>query len=105
MRNSLYYGEIAARISAYLYQNPDHIMQIDRVISQDSDSEDTIWTISATAARVFDVLEDLSEDQGVDWLKALDQYSEEVLDFLLVDSKPTTIDLISMAVRSIKAVS
>lgn len=105
MRNSLYYGEIAARISAYLYQNPDHILQIDRTLSQDNQCEDTIWTISANAARVFDLLEDMAEDQSVDWLNALDQYSEEVLDFLLVDSKPTSIDLISMAVRSIQSVS
>ena len=105
MRNSLYYGEIAARISAYLYQNPHHILQIDRTISRDHDTEETLWTISANAARVFDILEDTADDQGIDWLKALDQYSEEVLDYLLLDSKPKTIDLISMAVRSIEAVS
>lgn len=105
MQNSLYYGEIVARISAYLYQNPDHILQIDRTISQDNNSDDTIWTISANAARVFDSLADLSEDQELDWLKALNQYSEEVLDFLLVENKPRTIDMISMAVRSIQAVA
>lgn len=104
MRNSLYYGEIAARISAYLYQNPQQLLHIDRLIGQQEDTQETLWTISANAAHVFDVMEDMASDHCIDWMKALDLYSEEVLEFLLLDSKPSTIDLFSMAVRSIESV-
>lgn len=104
MRNSLYYGEIAARISAYLYKNPDHILQIDRSMSQHKESDDTIWTICADAARVFDTIEDLSDGHFIDWHKALDQYAEEVLDSLLIGQKPHIIDMVTMASRSIQAV-
>lgn len=61
MSNSLYYGEIAAKISAHLYQNPEQIMQLDLLMNSEAENDgDSIWTVCADAARVFDTLEDLS---------------------------------------------
>lgn len=103
MSNSLYYGEIAAKISAHLYQNPDQIMEIDLVINQgDENSDQTLWTICAEAARVFDSIEDISEEHFIDWHKALNYYADELLDHLLQGETPNIIDMISMASESVQ---
>jgi len=103
MSNNLYYGEIAAKISAHLYQNPQHISQINDCIESFSES-DTIWTLCADAARVFDTIEELSEERFVDWHEALEDYSAEILDFILDGQKPNLIDMVSLASQSIQNV-
>ena len=103
MRNTLYYGEIAAKISAHLYQNPDHIIRIDESMKREQHS-DTIWTICADAARVFDTIEDLSGEHFVDWHRALDYYAKEVMEALLRGHKPYIVDMVSMASHSIQIV-
>ena len=103
MSNSLYYGEIAAKISAHLYQNPDQIMEIDLILSQEDDKNDqTLWTICADAARVFDTIENLSEEHFIDWHEALDNYADGLLDHLLQGETPNIIDMVSMASESIQ---
>lgn len=102
MSNSLYYGEIAAKISAHLYQNPEQIMQLDLLMNSEAENDgDSIWTVCADAARVFDTLEDLSGEHYVDWHKALNSYADELLEHLLSGDLPTIIDMISMASLSI----
>lgn len=103
MSNSHYYGEIAAKISAHLFQNPDLIMELDLVMNRDQESEGTtLWTISADAARVFDTIEDLSGEHFIDWHRALEFYAEKLLDHLLTGETPHTVDMISMASLSLQ---
>jgi len=102
MSNSLYYGEIVAKISYHLYQNPDHKANISHLMSKESDTEDSIWTLCADAARVFDAIEDLSDEHFIDWHAALDHFADEILNHLLLEKVPHIIDLVSMACRSIE---
>ncbi len=101
MSNSLYYGEIAAYISSKLVENPDNKTRIDHVMSNQSEG-DTIWTLCAEAAKVFDKVEDLSGEHFVNWYKAVDVFSQEMLDYLLSGKKPTIVDMVSMTARSIE---
>lgn len=98
---SLYYGEIAALMAARLFQNPDHAKHIEHSMNELEKDGDTIWSMIATAARVFDTIEDLSGELFVDWHKALQHYSDAMLDHLLNGQKPGTIDMVAMASRSI----
>lgn len=101
--NTLYYGEIVAKISGHLHMNPNNIRRIDVAMKKQKDHQDTIYTLCADAARIFDRLEDLSSDHFIDWHKASDIYAEKILDHLLCGNKPHIINLISIAVNSIEA--
>lgn len=103
MNNSLYYGEIAAMISGKLHQNPDHLTRISNTINHSENSTDSIWTICADAAKVFDKIEDLSGEHYIDWHNALENYSCYMLDFLLSGRKPNVVDMISMTTLSIES--
>ena len=103
MNNTLYYGEIVAKISAHLFNHPEQIARFDLIVNAEyDDGATTIYTLCADAARVFDTIENLSEEQFIDWHKALDFYADELLDRLLIGRKPYMIDMISMAARSIE---
>lgn len=102
MTNSLYYGEIVAKISCHLYQNPEHKAQISQVINTENDTDNTIWTLCADAAKVFDAIEDLSGEHFIDWNDALDHYADQVLEHLLDGRAPNIIDLISIASASVQ---
>lgn len=102
MKNTLYYGEICAKVSAQLHQNPDHYIRIANVIDAQNARGENVWSLCAEAARVFDKIEDLSSDYFIDWHRASDQYAQQILDFLLSGRKPTTIDLVSMVSNSIE---
>lgn len=102
MQNTLYYGEMVAKISARLHQNPDHIARINRMINKEKNINDSIWTVCADAAKVFDSIEDLSGEHFIDWHKAIDRYAQEVLDFLLIGRKLHVVDMVSMVARSIE---
>lgn len=102
MRNTLYYGEIVAKISARLHQNPDHIIRIRHVVGEEHDPDNTIWELCATAGSVFDQIEDLTGEHFIDWHRAIDRYAQEVLDFLLMGRKPNAIDMVSMTARSLE---
>ncbi|MAE86202.1 MAG: hypothetical protein CMB80_25940 [Flammeovirgaceae bacterium] len=102
MSNSLYYGEIAAKLSAHLFQNPDQVVQLDLIMNEE-EKGDTVWSICADAARVFDSLEDLSGEHFIDWHKALELYADEMLDFIMQGNIPNILDLMTMAVRCIQS--
>ncbi|MFY0689063.1 MAG: hypothetical protein JXQ90_17970 [Cyclobacteriaceae bacterium] len=102
MSNTLYYGEMVAKISALLHRNPDHLKRIDHVMCEDQSTQDTIWTICADAGKVFDTIEDLSGEHFIDWHTALEHYAQEVQDFILLGKRPQVRDMISMAARSIE---
>ncbi|MEO9804787.1 MAG: hypothetical protein ABJF04_16140 [Reichenbachiella sp.] len=97
MSKSLYYGEIVAKISYHLYQNPEHKTQISQVMGRESEDEDKVHTLCADAARVFDTLEDLAGEHFIDWSKALDCFADEILDHLLNGKIPQIMDLIFIA--------
>lgn len=97
MSNGLYYGEIVAKISYHLYQNPEHKAQITEVMGRDNENEDKVHTLCADAARVFDALEDLAADHFIDWNETLDVFADKVLDYLLAGKVPQIIDLIYIA--------
>ena len=98
----MYYGEIAAKISAIIHANHDHVERISRLIGNEHGQEDTIWSICAEAARVFDQIEDLSGEHFIDWHIATDKFAQEVLDCLLMGRRPFIVDMVSMAARSIE---
>ncbi|OEK01161.1 hypothetical protein BFP97_06395 [Roseivirga sp. 4D4] len=103
MTNTAYYGEIAAKLSAHLHKNPDHVTRISQIMDkQKYGSDDTILTVCAEAARVFDQIEDLSSEHLIDWHLASDNYANQLLDHLLAGSKPHIVDMISMVARSIE---
>lgn len=97
--HKLYYGEIAARISCQLYGLCSTNLKLQ--CGPDETMEDTICSISADAARVFDSLEDLSGEHYIDWNKALNQYSKSIREYLLMGNVPTMADLILMAANSL----
>ena len=66
---TLYYGEIVAKISGYLHQNPDNIKRIDLAM-RDNTQQETIHTLCADAGKVFDQMEELCSDHFIDWHKA-----------------------------------
>lgn len=101
MNNTLYYGEIAALIAGKFHQNPDHLIRISNIIGQ-TNKIDSIWTLCADAASVFDKIEDLSDDYFINSHRAVEAYSQEIIDFLLLGKKPNVIDMVSIAARSIK---
>jgi hypothetical protein len=98
----MFYGEIAAKISAIIHANPDHVERISRLIGDTHNSDESICSICAEAARVFDQIEDLSGEHFIDWHIATDKYAQEVLDSLLMGRKPFIVDMVSMAARSIE---
>ena len=102
MNNTLYYGEIVAKISSKLHQNPAHVKRIENVMSNQQEHQDTIYTLCADAARVFDKIENLSSDHYIDWHKASDIYAQNMLNYLLSGKKPNVIDMVSMTTRSIE---
>ena len=96
---TLYYGEIAARISCQLVS----ICSTNLRLQNDAEEsiEDTICSISANAARVFDSLEDLSGEHYIDWNKALDSFALTIREHLLQGEVPTMADMILMAAKSL----
>lgn len=101
--STLYYGEIVAKITAHLYQNPDHRKRIIQVMKEGAHGDDSLWTICADAARVFDKTEDLASDFFIDWHLALEKYSAEILDHFLIGQKPTIPNMLLMASRSLES--
>ena len=102
MSNTLYYGEIVAKISGVLHQNPDHILRINKFMSNENYNGATLHTLCADAAKVFDKIEDLSGEHFIDWHSASDHYASEILDHLLTGKILNTVDMISMTTNSIE---
>ncbi|MEQ9230484.1 MAG: hypothetical protein RIF46_07350 [Cyclobacteriaceae bacterium] len=98
-KQTLYYGEIVARIAGRLYSlnhaNDNHLPEY-----QDMSMEDMICEVSADAGRIFDSLEELSGDHFIDWRKALEHYSDALRSFILDGRMPSMADMISMAARA-----
>ena len=72
-------------------------------MKQCNEPGDSLWTICADAASVFDKIEDLASDYFVDWHLALQKYSDEILDLFLAGQKPTLPVLISIASKSMES--
>jgi len=98
--NTLYYGEIVARIAGRLYSIDEHANDNNLPFRQDISMEDMICDISADAGRIFDCLEDLSGEHFIDWRKALEYYSDALRSFILAGRMPCMADMISMAAKS-----
>ena len=98
--NTLYYGEIVARIAGRLYSITQHANDNNLSIKQDISIEDMICDISADAGRVFDTFEDLSGEHFIDWHKALEYYSDALRSFVLGGRMPCMADMILMAASS-----
>lgn len=103
-KNLYYYGEIVAKISGVLHQNPDHIERINQFMNKTNYNGDTLLTLCAEAARVFDKIEDLSGEHFIDWHRATDNYAFKILDHLLMGKTLNTVDMISLSTRSIESV-
>ncbi|MDW3191273.1 MAG: hypothetical protein R8G66_02880 [Cytophagales bacterium] len=99
MSNTLYYGEIVARIAGRLY-SLNHANDNEIPSSKDMSMEDMICDVSADAGRVFDSLEELSGEHFIDWRNALEYYSDALLSFILDGRMPTMADMISMAAKA-----
>ena len=97
MNRSLYYGEIAASISANLCVYNIELSSISAV-----HPDEGFCTIVADAARIFDQIEEMSESQSVDWPKALNHYSIEIGKSLTEGEVPQLVDMIQMVSRSIE---
>lgn len=101
MSNYLYYGEIAARISAKLYVNFDEVTTLHDVVSDPDNPDGNLCILCADAARVFSQIEDLCSDHFIDWPAALDEFTELLRDHLLSGVKPTIPDMVTIAAQSI----
>lgn len=97
--NTLYYGEIVARIAGRLY-SLNHANDNPIPSQKDISMEDMICDVSADAGRIFDSLEDLSGEHFIDWKKALEHYSDALRSFILNGRKPMMADMISMAAKA-----
>ncbi len=98
--NTLYYGEIVARIAVKLQPIINHSNDNNPLHQSDTSIEDIICDISADAGRVFDTFEDLSGEHFIDWQKALNYYANSLRSVLLDERIPSMADLISMAAKS-----
>ena len=102
MSKNLYYGEIVSEITAKLYADPDHRNQIELTMSANNVENETISTLCADCARVFDTIEELASDHFIDWYDACNTYAGKILSSLLEGRKPTLIDMVVMAGQSIR---
>lgn len=102
MTTNMYYGEIVAKITSHLFKSPAHIETLERTISTREDDGETIFTICADAARVFDTLENLSGEHFIDWNCALDYYATQILGHMLEGGTLHLADMISIASVSIQ---
>jgi hypothetical protein len=100
MRNNLYYREIADRMSNRLLENPDQQDELDEIIAREYGDESSVYTICAKAACVFDAVEEISQDDLIDWDHALDEYADEVIDQIMAGDRLDTLDMISLATAS-----
>ncbi|MEQ8470025.1 MAG: hypothetical protein RIC35_02515 [Marinoscillum sp.] len=98
--NTLYFGEIVAKLSAHIHGNPDKVKRITATLDQFS--QDSIWTICSDAARVFDKIEDLSGEHFINWHQALEIYADYILNHLLSNRQLNIVDMISLASKSIQ---
>jgi len=101
MQPSLFYGEISSHIADHLYHYPDRIMQIDRSLPLGDDPDQTIYSIIGNASHVFATIQDLFDNEDLNWLQVVTLYSDELLDSLIIGNNPKTIDFLDMVVRSI----
>ncbi|KOF04159.1 hypothetical protein OB69_04045 [Roseivirga seohaensis subsp. aquiponti] len=99
-KNTLYYGQIVARIAGRLYSINHHSNDNSWLNDHGMSMEDVICDVCADAGRVFDCLEDLSGEHFIDWSQALDHYSRTLLKSMTDGRIPCMADMISMAANS-----
>jgi hypothetical protein len=104
MKDHVFYGEIVTKIISDLFESPDKISEINQNIVFDNDN-DNIYTVCSEAARIFDVIVNLSQPCSINIYKAIDNYTSKLLQQLCHDKKPMVIDLIVMAAETIQRLS
>ena len=87
-------------MSNRLLENPEQINEIDEIIAREYGDDNTVYSVCAKAALVFGAIEELSENDVLDWDHALDEYVDEVIDHLIAGDKLDTLDMIAMATVS-----
>ncbi|WP_268123923.1 hypothetical protein [Roseivirga pacifica] len=104
MTNTMYFGELVAKISGYMHHDPCIVKMLHQNLknSQGNHAKDELWTICSDAAMVFDKIEDLSGEHFVDWHKALDTYIQKLLNFLLKGTIPAMTDFVALVSNSIE---
>jgi len=96
--NTYYYGEIVAKLAGRVF--PVLKQKTDLSFSENENAQDAICSLCADAGRVWNTFEDLSGEHFIDWQKALDEYSDQLRNFILKGQLPSMADLMSMSVRS-----
>lgn len=102
MSNHLYYGEIAARISANLYLKDDCVSEMDEHISYSHDDE-YLYEICSNSARAFSAIEELASDPQIPWNDALDEYTNDVMEHLEMNNNIDILDMVSIASKSVQS--
>ena len=102
MHQNLYYGEIITYINERLYQYPDHLIKLDQAMDLSEKTDETIFTFIGRSAHIFVTVQDLFDDEPLDWMKAVRLYSDLILDSLLLGEKPNTLDFLQMITQSLK---
>ena len=106
MSNNPFYGEIVANISSHLIKNPEILNELELLCERNQETDgSSVWTVCAHAAHIFEALQDLIDDQYMDWQIALDHYADELLDYMLMGKIPRTTDMLSMLSRCIQHAS
>lgn len=102
MKNYMYYGEIVASISAHLHRNSDDMSDILSTLKNQKDDTYTLHSLSAEAARVFEMAEDLCEEYFIDWQLAIEAYASKIKSALLNGEAPGLIDLYFLCAKTIE---
>lgn len=102
MKNYMYYGEIAARISARLHDDPQDLKEIQGVIEEQPDETYNLHSLSAEAARVFEMAEDLCDEYFIDWHRAVDHFARNIKEMLLKGEIARMLDLYILCAKSIE---
>ena len=101
MSNFMYYGEMVARISAYLHNRPEHRQPPEETIEIGHRPPRNFWALCADAAKIFKQVEDLCDDIQIDWHLAVEGYARELDSFLQNGQEPNVLELYQMTARSI----
>ncbi|MEM9298124.1 MAG: hypothetical protein AAGA64_07015 [Bacteroidota bacterium] len=100
MCENLYYGEIAAKISAQLYSN-ECISDLDEDIRYSHDDEH-LFDICSNSAKAFSAMQDLAGDVDIQWRDALDEYTSDIMEQLQTNDNLDIIDMVKIASNSVQ---
>lgn len=105
MNKTMYYGEMCAKISGELLSDPLYSESIEAFMDRvEAQHGDTLWSLCANAASVFELIEEKCDIYFVDWQAVINQYCQYIKDQLLSQKMPETSELFLLTVKSIHAV-